>query len=430
MAQITSSGHRHISDRDRVHSQMSAMISTKRKTDQTNLSVRRLLLLGLGTRLLLDTSTQIFFPFLTVIAAGLGVTPVVLGRLISLRSITGLASPFFGDLADRRGYRYVLRLALLILVTGMVVIGSSVNLWMAMLGMLLTGIGSFAFVPTFMAYLSAQLPYERRAQGVGILEYAWALSGIVGLSLVGLLIQATNWRLPFFIIALFLLGFWVLYQELPAVQHVRRTESAESRSMKVRLGQFLHLGPNASSTWANIGASGFLMFGAMHIFITYGHWLSSAYGLGPAALGRAALMLGTADLVGSVSVSLFSDRIGKRKAVLLGSLAAIVGYSILPFFDTGPIAVMIGLALARSLFEFTLVSNISLLSEQNPAQRGKVMSLSTATALLGSTAAGLSGPWAYARFGAWGLGWASAAAMLLVFLLVWRLVREPGTTAE
>lgn len=390
------------------------------------LSVRRLLLLGLSTRLLLDTAIQIFFPFLAVIAAGLGVTPVTLGRLTSLRSITGLASPFFGAMADRRGYRYVLRLALLLLVAGLLTFGSSVNIWMAMMGMLLAGLGSFAFVPTFLAYLSAQLPYERRAQGVGILEYAWALSGIIGLFLVGLLMERTSWRLPFFLIALLLAGFWFVYGTLPASPRAPATRTPPDPSVMRRLQGFLRLGDNADSAWANIIVSAFLMFGAMHIFVAYGQWLSSVYHFGPAALGRTALVLGMADLAGSVSVSLFSDALGKRRAVIGGTLASVIAYALLPLFDTGPVAVVVGLAVARGIFEFAVVSNFSLVSEQVPLQRGKVMSLSTTASLLGAATAGFTGPWAFARFGSLGLGVVSATASVVVLLLVWRRVREPG----
>ena len=68
--------------------------------------------MGLGARLLIDTSTQLFNPFLAIIAAGLGVNVIVMGAVVSLRSATGLFAPIFGGLAERWGYRFVLRIAL------------------------------------------------------------------------------------------------------------------------------------------------------------------------------------------------------------------------------------------------------------------------------------------------------------------------------
>ena len=49
------------------------------------LTFRRLVGTGIGTKLLNDTSVQIFNPFLPVIASGLGVSVVTLGRLVGLQ---------------------------------------------------------------------------------------------------------------------------------------------------------------------------------------------------------------------------------------------------------------------------------------------------------------------------------------------------------
>lgn len=154
-----------------------------------------------STRFFIDTGIQIFMPFLPVIAAGLGVDIITMGRLVSLRSATGLMAPLFGVMADRRGYRTVMRLGLMLNAVGFLLIGLSVNLPMAVVGMLLTGMGTFAFLPSIQAYVSARLPYAIRGRGLGILEYAWALSGIGGLFLAGLLIAATSWRVPFYLLS-------------------------------------------------------------------------------------------------------------------------------------------------------------------------------------------------------------------------------------
>ncbi|MFZ4656180.1 MAG: MFS transporter [Caldilineaceae bacterium] len=137
------------------------------------------------TRLLVNTANQLFNPFLTIIAAGLGVDVIQLGQLLGLRNIMAVFAPLFGSLADRWGYRCIMRLELLIGVAGFLLIGSSIHLWMTMAGMLLMGLGFYAFVPTLRAYLAGQLPYNRRARGFGILEYSWALSGIVGFLVMG-----------------------------------------------------------------------------------------------------------------------------------------------------------------------------------------------------------------------------------------------------
>lgn len=399
------------------------------------ISIPRLLGLGLATRFFIDTGIQIFMPFLPMIAAGLGVNIVTMGRLVSLRSATGLAAPLFGVMADRRGYRYVMRLGLMLNALGFLIIGSSTNLGLAMLGMVLTGFGTFAFLPSIQAYLSARLPYESRGRGLGILEYAWALSGIGGLFLAGLLIAATSWRVPFFLLSASMFVFWFVYMRLPAAVNrppqINGPGPTQRPGLSVRIRHFLNLGATHGSAWANVAVAGLIMYSAMHIMITYGAWMEKEYGLSASMLGSVALILGVADLTGSGLVSLFSDRIGKRRSVMAGSALALVGYLLLPVLNVSLISALAGLVLARFAFEFSIVSNMALLSEQSPDQRGKVLTFGVTSNLVGTTLAGFTGPWAYAAWGVAGLSIlpAVAVSLALLILLVW--VQEPrGSTAH
>ncbi len=396
-------------------------------------TVRRLLGIGLSTRLLTDTGVQLFFPFLPLIAAGMGVTPVVLGRLVSLRSVMGLFSPLFGSLADRRGYRLVLRAGLLIAALGYAVLGFSNGLPSALAGMVLAGVGTFAVVPTLQAYLSARLPYAQRARGLGVLEYAWALSGIVGLFLMGQLIAVAGWRAPLFVLSGGLALAFLYYRRLPPAAEDGReaapTASGGRTPPLARLKGFFNLGPQRRSVWANLVAGGFIMFAGFHLFISFGSWLEAGFGLGAAELGTVSFVLGLADLSASVSVSLIVDRLGKRRSVMLGAGAGAVGFLLLPAFDRGLVWAVLGLVLVRAAFEFTVVSNLPLLSEQAPAQRGKVMSLGSAVALLGPTLGGFTGPWAFETFGVWGLSLIPAAALGIALAIVGLWVREGGDPA-
>lgn len=399
----------------------------------------RILGAALTTRLVLDTSTQIFNPFLSIIAAGLGIDTITLGRLISLRSIMGVVAPVFGSLADRVGYRVILRFGLLLAAAGQFTIGSSTNVWMVIAGMLLSGIGISGFVPTLQAYISSLLPYERRAQGIGVLEYAWALSGIVGLYLVGLLIAAAGWRAPFFVLGSGMLVAWFVFALLPSARQktgspsdsaqigqILQGTAADWRRWPGMVAEFFRLGENSTSAWANLMVSGLIMFASLHVIITHGAWLNQEYGLGPASLGVVALVSGIGDLCGSVLVSLVTDRIGKRRSVLLGTAATIVAYLLLPIVNVGLVVAVAGITLVRFSFEFTIVSNLSLMSEQMPDKRGKIMTLSATFGLVGATLAGITGPWSYARFGVWGLGIFSGSLALIALTVLLRWVKDPG----
>jgi predicted MFS family arabinose efflux permease len=158
----------------------------------------------------------------------------------------------------------------------------------------------------------------------------------------------------------------------------------------------------------------------------HGIWLQDRYDVAAAGLGAVALIFGVFDLVASVSVSLFVDRIGKRRSVLDGMLAGVAAYLLLPVLDTGMVAAVAGLTLARTIFEFTIVSHFPLLSEQLPARRGRVLTLATSAGLLGSTAAGFVGPWLYERSGITAVAVLSAATLAAAAVLVAAFVREPS----
>lgn len=388
------------------------------------LSFRRLIGTGISAKLLVDIGQQIFNPFLPVIAGGLGISVVTLGQLVGLRSLMGIFSPLFGVAADRTSYRLVIRLALLLNAVGFFLLGFSQAMWMTVAGMILAGLGTSAFIPNLQAYVSGHLPYSIRARGLGMIEYSWALTGIVGLSLVGILIQLTNWRLPFLLLALGMVGMSFVFGAMPAVQGAHVPPAPDYQTSRWSPVAFFRIEQNALSTYSTILAGGLCYFAAMQLFIAHGAWLQEQYGLTPALLGLVAFVFGWFDLAASVSVSLFTDRIGKRRSVILGIIGSLIGYVVMPFFNEGVVLVVAAIAVTRMFFEFSIVSYFPLLSEQAPAQRGKVMTFGSAFALIGGTVAGFSGPWLLVNVGVAGLTWVSAAAVTVALAVVLLLVHE------
>jgi predicted MFS family arabinose efflux permease len=137
-----------------------------------------------------------------------------------------------------------------------------------------------------------------------------------------------------------------------------------------------------------------------------------------------ALILGCFDLVASISVSLFTDRIGKLRSVILGTAGTLIGYAMIPFLNQSLVGAVLGIALTRICFEFGIVSQISLISEQVPAQRGKLMSLAAAFVLGGNTVANLIGPWLYATRGVVGLSWVGIGVTAVALILLITQVDE------
>lgn len=400
-----------------------------------SLSFARLITTNISARLLIDIGAQMFNPFLPIFAAGMGVDVVTMGRLVALRGTMGLFSTGIGTIADRIGYQRVMAFALLTGAIGMAVLGSSNSLLQLIIGMSLIGISLAGFVPTQQAYLSSLLPYHQLARGMGMLEYSWALTGIVGLSLMGQLIAATSWRVPFYILSVgMLIAYFVIramptspaqtYTPAPPTNEAAHQHATHSPTLIQRVGNFFHIESNALSTYSNLIATALLFFGAMQIMVVHGIWFADQFNFGPSELGYVALLFGCFDLVASVMVSIFTDRFGMRRSVIVGNIGALIGYLLIPWFNVAMIPAVVSLAITRCFFEFAVVANLPLLSGQSPTQRGKVMTLNSTLVLSCGTIAAFSAPMLYTNIGITGIAIISVTCTMLSLLLLFTTVRE------
>jgi MFS family permease len=88
------------------------------------------------------------------------------------------------------------------------------------------------------------------------------------------------------------------------------------------------------------------------------------------------------------------------------------------------------LALGRFFFEFSLVSNLALQSEQVPAERAKVMSQGAMVTLFGFSLGGIAGPWLFEQSGVAAFSWFGAAALALAVVVLLVGVKEPQAAGQ
>ena len=75
------------------------------------------------TRTIISTGFRLVYPFLPVLARGVGVEPQAIVLAITARSGLGLASPILGSLGDLRGRRLAILVGVGIFAGGMVLVG-------------------------------------------------------------------------------------------------------------------------------------------------------------------------------------------------------------------------------------------------------------------------------------------------------------------
>ncbi len=376
-------------------------------------SLRSLLPPLVTTRLLTDTANQLFNPFLSTIAAGLGISVPQLGMLLSLRSLSGLSGPVLGGLADRRGFLSVARLGVVLMATGLALLAVSNSLLLAALAMVPMGVALGIINPSLQAYVSSAVSYSRRARGLGALEYSWALAGIVGLSLLGWLISAAGWRAAVLTLAGLMLLSLIGIGRLPALAGTPIAQASPEAAPCV-----------LRAVRAGAAATGLIFFAMFNVMIMHGVWLSEAFLLSPANLGTVALILGFADLTGAVVVTGLADRLTARRVALVATACCSLSYLLLPLLSATLSTAVVSLVLMRLLMQTSFISLLTILSEQLPQQRARVMAWTAAIGQIGMAVAGLSGPWLYDHTGLLGLGSASAAAMAVALGLILVLVVE------
>jgi predicted MFS family arabinose efflux permease len=384
----------------------------------TRRSERRLIVISMLTRAVHDVAARMVYPFMPEIAAGLGISIAQMGALISLRNGVGLIAPVFGAMSDRIGHRRSAMLGLIILGAGQIVTGLAFELALAAVGFALAGIGSAIFVPTLVAYVSDRVPFARRGRVTGTIEMTWALAGMIGVPMVGLIITAAGWRLPFFILGLAAFGGAALMLLLP--------ESSSAKPVNADLLN-LRVLRRQRSALAFIGTWLLIFFAFENILVGYASWLEMQFGLNTAERGTAQSFFGIFEIVASASSALFLDRIGKKRGVLGGLIVATIGYALLAM--QGSTALWLGLVsigVAFLGFEFSVVSGVPIMGEQLPKARGTLIAFAVTAGSIGRMLGDLSGSVLLANVGFPAAALASAITAFITVVVFGRWVKESG----
>jgi len=372
--------------------------------------------MGLATacRLVLNTARRFAYPFAPVLSRGLGVPLTAITSLIAVNQATSIIGMFFGPVADLLGYRLMMLAGLGMLATGMFAGGFLPFYGVILVSFFLAGLGKSVFDPAIQAYVSERVPYNRRGLAIGFLEFSWAGSTLVGIPLLGLLIDRLGWRSPFFTLGgLGLLGIVALRILIP-------DDGKEPGTRNVSMG-FWKIWQRLGKERAALGAIGFSFFVSVandNLFVVYGAWLEEAFGLNIVALGLWTSAIGMAELSGESLTAALADRFGLKRSVILGLSLCSMSYWLLPILGQGLAPAFGSLFLIFLTFEFTIVSFLSICTELLPGSRATMMSGFLAAAGFGRIVGALiGGPvWLAGGILATGLVSATISGLALVSL--------------
>ena len=355
---------------------------TSRFDDSFSPSVRRHVTLLTVARTIANASYRFAPPFLATIARGFHMSISQMGIALTVSELTGLASPLVGRRVDAMARRQALRLGLIGVGVGAIIAASSANLAMFTVGIIVLQGSKVAYDVALGAWIADHVPWHKRSAVVGFTETSWALGMLIGVSILGLITAALNWRFAYATgAALVLMIAWVVSNRLPVNDDVahHHEEQIDGEHGVLQRGAWLAI------------ASCFTLMGAIQcIFVTFGPWLDDRFGFSNAAIAAVGFGLGFVELTASTSSSRFTDTWGKQRSVAFGASlmvpAALVIAALGNHLGTG----LVGLAIVILGFEFAIVSLLPIGTQLIPGHRGRGMGLLLGAGTLGRASVSLA----------------------------------------
>jgi DHA1 family inner membrane transport protein len=369
-----------------------------------------------AARLALNTGYRVLYPLLPFLALRFDVSLRAVSVLVTVLVACSMLSPLGGALADTRGERATMSLALLSFTAGAALCALAGSFAGFLGGYLLVGAAVALYQPAAQSYLSARTPYARRGWALGIFELSWAIAALAGVAPLMQLVQASGNATPVYAIlaAAGLAALGLVRLALPPTParggrgHTRLDWSALRQPRVVALLAMFSLAVCAVDM----------------IFVIQAAWLKGSFGADDARLGQVFAMMGIAELLGAVGSTVLVDRLGKKRAVLLGFGLTAACVALLPFSDGNWLAFLPLFFCFDLLFEFAIVSSFPLASGVAPAMRASVMALAVAANGIGRAAGSLIAEPVWREFGIAASAAVAATLMLAGVLLCARFVRE------
>ena len=379
-----------------------------------NREIRRALVATFIARSAANGALRVVYPFLPVIARGLGVSPAALSSLIALRNLGGLATPVVARLSERRGRRWMMLVAMGAVTLGCTLTASSSVFLFAGIGIVVVGFAVPAFAIPMQAWFGDRVPYSERGRVFGITELTWSVGLLAVVPISGFLIERTSWRAPFILVAVAsAIGTVAVTQGIGSDRPQERVE----RSLKLTLPR------------VRILATAMLFSIAAEIpFIVYGQWLEGSFGLSVAGIGTFTIAVVIAELLGEGLVTVYADRWGLRRMFLGGLLVS--GLAYLAFSLTGSALVLATIVVIVWIasFEVTVVAAIPFASEMATEARERLLSLFTVMIATGRAVGALIAQPLFTTGGIRLVGLVSAVCVAVAALLL--LGVEEHTTRD
>jgi MFS family permease len=243
--------------------------------------------------------------------------PVRVGIVLALYGIaSAVAQPFIGALGDRTGrYKLIILLGLLLLGFSTLAIVPTRTYELLLVVRVLQGIGLAGAIPTSIALLTLGSRQESRGRAMGFYTTFRVVGLSIGPLIGGGLDDWLGFNAAFYasaaaaLLGVVLVWFWV--QEKPD------KAGDEQESLRTLEQQFFNAGIVA------LGFATFVMAGAFSMMVTLEKQYAQRLHEGALAFGTAVSALMFSRIILQVPLGWLSDRIGRRRPIIVGLLIMI-----------------------------------------------------------------------------------------------------------
>ncbi len=361
----------------------------------------------------MNIAMRMAYTFLPAFARGAGISVESMSRVLSARELTSLTAPRAGRVTSRYGTGAVMGYAGLVAAGGLLM--ATLGAPGLVLGFIVFGFGRTAHQVAMNAWVGDAVAYERRGRATGLIELTWGGSALIGLPMMGLLIDGVGWWA-----APGVLGLLAFVLSL-AVSARRSSISSPSRAERTK----------PTMNQAAIGAmatNGAMTAAAQFLFLGHGLWLEDTYGMDATEVGFAIITVGAVEVIATTGSSRLTDRLGKRNSMLGGTLLMTVGLAALAGFSSPPLGIGLLLLVVTFLgFEFGIVSAIPLISELDPDARAEMVGRAIAVSTVVRAVITLVATAVYVEYGFSTLMTVAAGCGVIAIGLAARVMSEPGT---
>ncbi|MFN2121745.1 MAG: MFS transporter [Anaerolineales bacterium] len=355
------------------------------------MKVRTQLIVIALLRVILNTMHRMVYPFLTVFAAGLGVSVTEISLALTGRNAVGIFGPILAPISDVRGRKAGMLSGIVLFTLGVGVVALRPNLITFSAALVLAILSKSMFDPAVGAYFGDLVPYAKRGTAIAITEMAWSTAFIVGVPGMGLLIAHYGWSAPFPVLAA--LGVLMLVVVAKVIPRDAPAAGVPSPLRNVR--EVLHSLPAVAGVLVGLWASA----ANEMVNLNFGVWLARSFGLQIAALAGASAVIGAAELGGESLVATITDRLGKPRAVAVGLTGNIAASLLLPLIGRTELGALAGLFLFYITFEYLVVSQIPMMTEVVPSSRATAVALNAMGYGIGRSLGALISTFVYAHLG-------------------------------